>query len=245
MPVQPDVLGDYGAAAQGKLRAKLPVERVALRREDRQRVGAALEEHAHEHRLRGADGGCRDSLLERRETELRGAVDGEHRAEPLREERAAGQTGPGGQRHARFDRRQPASGLRGGAVQEARARETGAVAAVVHGHAVWSSGLTAIRCRSAFCVITGYCLRFHDAAPASASADFAKASRAAWVAAVSTGLRQNASAPSSSAAASYGCDAVPGSSEYGRSTLPAIPQRPRHVAVSSQRASSPPATFGG
>ncbi len=41
-------------------------------------------------------------------------------------------------------------------------------------HAVWRSGLTAISWRSAFCVITEYCLRFQDSVRASESAFWAK-----------------------------------------------------------------------
>src|SRR5207253_5178775 len=126
-------------------------------------VGAALEENAHEHRLCDAGRRDGDALLERGEAELRSAVDGEHRAEALRDERAPRHAGARGERHAGLDQRQPASGLRGSAIEEAGAREAVAVAAVAH--AACSSGLTAISWRSAFCTITGYCWRFHDARP--------------------------------------------------------------------------------
>ncbi len=131
VPVQALVLGEHGAARQCELGAELSVQRVALRREHGQRVGAALEEHAYEHGLRGTDRGRRDPLFEGGEIELRGSVHREHGAEPVCQEGAAGQAGPGRERHAGLDRRQPAPGLRGGAAQEARSVETGAVAVAV------------------------------------------------------------------------------------------------------------------
>ncbi len=93
--------------------------------------------------------------------------------------------------------------------------------------------------------MTGYCLRFHDDLPASASAFCANASSAPVVASLSAGAFQNATALSSSACGSYGCEPLAGSIAYGRRRYVTIHQRPRHVAVSSQRVSSQPPTFGG
>src|SRR5581483_6215694 len=188
MPAEPVVLGERRAARQGEARAELAVERVALRREDGERIGSALEEHAHEDRLPAR--GCRrgDSLLERADAEeLRAAVDGDEGADALRDERPSREAGAGGERHPGLDRGQAAAGLGGGAVQEPRAREAGAAPR----HAVCISGLTAISWRSAFCTITGYCLRFHDASAASASAFFANASTALFVCCVRAGWCQN------------------------------------------------------
>ena len=88
MPVQAVVFGERRAAAERELGTKLLVERVALRGEDRQRVGAAFEEHADEHGLRGTARRSGDALLERREPEPRAAVHGEHGAHALGDERA-------------------------------------------------------------------------------------------------------------------------------------------------------------
>src|SRR5438445_12133053 len=91
MPVQTVVLREDGAAGEAELRAQLAIERISLRRENRQRIRAALEEDAHENGLCRPGGSCRDAFLERGEAEPRGAVDGEHCADALRDERAAGQ----------------------------------------------------------------------------------------------------------------------------------------------------------
>ena len=71
-------------AGERELRAQLAVQRVALRGEHRQRVGAALEEDGDEDRLRRAGVPRGDAFLERAQAELRRAVDGEHGAERRR-----------------------------------------------------------------------------------------------------------------------------------------------------------------
>jgi hypothetical protein len=87
MPVEPVVLGQWDAAAQAERLAELAVERIALRRQHRDRVGTSFEEDADEDRLRRSGRGSGDAFLERRDAEARRAVDGEHRAEALRDER--------------------------------------------------------------------------------------------------------------------------------------------------------------
>ena len=62
---------------------------------------------------------------------------------------------------------------------------------------------------------------------------------------VSEGWPQKLSARSISFAALFGSFALSLSSTFGRIAYEAIAQRARYVAVSSQRVSSQPATFGG
>ncbi len=89
MPVQPVVLGEHGAARERELRPQLLVERIALRREHGERVGAAFEEDGDKHRLSGRGRSGSNPLVERAQVEPRGAVHGEHRARAVREEAAA------------------------------------------------------------------------------------------------------------------------------------------------------------
>src|SRR3954447_3224045 len=69
VPEEAAVLRERGAAREPELRAELAVERIALRREHRQRIRAALEEDADEYGLRRPRSSGGDALLERREAE--------------------------------------------------------------------------------------------------------------------------------------------------------------------------------
>src|SRR5262249_24001190 len=154
-------------------------------------------------------------------------VDGEADADRLRQEGAPVEPGARGQRHPRLDRR------------EALAFAADAA------HAVWRSGDTAIIWRRALATSAGDCWRFQLwlAVPSAACANCVSAVR---VAALSAGLPQKASAfatrPSGVDGRSFGTASV--ESAVGLSAYCAAIQRPRKVAVSSQRVSSQPATLG-
>ena len=136
-------------AGKREARAQPPVERVAVREEHRERVGAAVEEDGDEDALRACGASGRDALLERAREQRRAAVDGERQAGAAREEAAPVEAGSGRDRHAGLDRRQPATGLGRSAAHQVGAREVGAAA----GHQqVWRSGETATSWRSAFAV---------------------------------------------------------------------------------------------
>src|SRR5262245_43367049 len=124
----------------------------------------------------------------------------------------------------------------------ARPSELTGRCAWVH-HDVCESGETAIRWRSAFSIIGGYWSFFHFRS-ASATAWCANDFSARFVGGVRRGLPQYASARSSSFSAFAGALASSLRIE-GRSTGPARFQRARNEAVSSQRVSSQPETFGG
>ena len=189
MPEEPRILGEGGAAAERERRAELLVLRVALRRQHRQGVGAAFEEHRDEDRLRRPGRRGRDALLQRAHAELRAAVDGEHRAEARRDERLPRHSRARRERHPALDRRQAASGLGHCLVQKPRAGETVAVQTIAH--AAWNSGLIATSWRSAFCTIGGYCCRFQSAPAMSVRAPSAKRVNAFVVAGPSVGCFQN------------------------------------------------------
>ena len=134
--------------AQPELRAKLAVERVADRREHRQVVDAAVEEHRDDRRVGGA-GRLGDARLERIHAEqLRPAVDRQREPGAAHEERPPAEAGAGGQRHPALDRRQALPGLGRGVPDERRARE--AVAVPVSHQQVCMSGEVATSMRSAF-----------------------------------------------------------------------------------------------
>ena len=67
MPAEAAVLGERqpGGRRQGQPRPELPVERVSVREEHRERVGAAVEEDGDEHLLRAGGLRRRDPLFER------------------------------------------------------------------------------------------------------------------------------------------------------------------------------------
>ena len=114
MPAQRRVLRECraGALGQRQARPQLAVERVAGRREQRERIGAAVEEHRDEHLpLRRCGSGGRDALVEQLRPQRRAAVDGEGEADAAGDERPPVEPGACRHRHPRLDRRQPAAGL--------------------------------------------------------------------------------------------------------------------------------------
>src|SRR5437660_20118 len=158
MPVQAVVLAEDrpGGLREGELRSELPVGGVAGRIENRERVGAAGEEHGDEHRLGGSGRGARDAFLQAPNTEPRRAVDGERDTRRADDEGAPVESRSGGKWHAGFDRRQPAAGLCRASPHQARARELGAVVAGTGHQQVWKSGEMATSWRSAFSISVGY-----------------------------------------------------------------------------------------
>ncbi len=148
MPAQPRVGVERpaGVAGQRELRAQRGVPRVAGRREQAQRVRAAVHEDRDEHLLLA--GGLRHRGLEGlRRQRPAGAVDGEREPCRAQQHRAPRQAGAGGRRHPRFDGRQAGAGARDGVLEHVRAREVGAV--VSHQES-WASGAVAMSWRSAF-----------------------------------------------------------------------------------------------
>ena len=123
VPREARVLGERrpGPGGEREARPQLAVERVARRREQREGVGAAVEEDRDEHLLlRAGGGGGRDALVEHLGPERRAAVDGEREPDAARDERAPVETRSCRHRHAGLDRGQPAARLGEPAPQELR-----------------------------------------------------------------------------------------------------------------------------
>src|SRR5438132_1111068 len=179
-----------------------------------------------------AGGGARDAVLECARPEPVAAVDGEREAGRAGQERPAREPGAGGDRHAGLDLRQALARLRCGGAEQPRPGKVMAGTGVSGHQQVWRSGDVAISWRSASSTSAAL-------APA-ARLRFANRTRTARVDLVRAGCRQNPTASSTSFVAPPAPAApVPASAIAARN------QRPRNVAVSSQRLSSQPATFGG
>ena len=125
MPAEAVVLRERetGRGGQREAGAQLPVERVAVGEEQRERVGATVEEDGDEHLLRPGGGSGGDPLVERPRKQRRAAVDRECEPGGAREEGAPVEPRAGRERHPALDRRQAAAGLGGGAAEEVGARE--------------------------------------------------------------------------------------------------------------------------
>ena len=130
MPVEPGILGEGGAGGrrQSEPRTELAVERILGRKEHRERIGAAVEEHADEHPAVGATRrpGRRDPVFEGTRAQRVAAVDGHREPERTQKERAAIEPRSRRGGHPRLDRRQPAPCMRDAATDELGAVVLGA-----------------------------------------------------------------------------------------------------------------------
>ena len=131
MPGQPRVLGERAAAfGQREGRPQAAVLRVAGRRQDREAVGAAVEEHVDEHGSAASRLGAGDALLEGRQARPR------RRRRARGRPSAAGTTGARGRcRPERACRpRSPAGRRRRGRARRSRCGRRGSRGQVVGGH---------------------------------------------------------------------------------------------------------------
>ena len=131
MPAQPRVGLERRAGARGQREARSQdgVARVARRREQAERVQAAVHEDRYEHLLLA--GRLGDGRLEGlRRQRSAGAVHRERQACGAQQHRAAREARAGGRRHAGLGQRQPGAGARDRSAQQVRTGEV--IAAVGH-----------------------------------------------------------------------------------------------------------------
>jgi hypothetical protein len=138
MPAQARILRERQAGVrEGELGPEALVVGIADGCEQRERVGAAVEEERDEHRLgRRGLGRLEDAVLEERQPERAGAVDRERQAGRPEHERAPVEPGSRRNRHPGLDSRKTRTGLGDRAAKE---RGTGELVAAI-GHDVSSFG---------------------------------------------------------------------------------------------------------
>ena len=155
VPAEAAVLGERqpGGRRQRQARAQLPVERVAVREEHRERVGAAVEEDRDEHLLRACGGGARRSPPRTRGGGTPSRRRRRARARPCGRGSCAGR--------ARFRRERHPGSIAGSprpasaaARRRRSVREKSLQQRAMSPYEVWRSGETAISWRSAFAVRT-------------------------------------------------------------------------------------------
>ena len=228
MPAQAGVLReDEARVGQCELRAQSPVLGVAVREEQRERIGAAVQEDRDEHGV-GPAGGERlgDALVEHLAARAR------FRRRPRSRARPSGRGSSGGRGRsppgAASRARSPGSPAPASATAFRSRDGTRELVAAVS-HDVCKSGEMAIRWRSAFS-ISGRVLRLLPAPSASPTARVANDLSARRVVEVSGGLPQNSSARSRSLFGSSGAllrGLEDGGAEHVAGDVPAGEERSR------------------